>query len=155
MKLSEFNKSFFDSSGFTLAELAVVVLITGIFLSFTLALPGAGKQKLDLAAAVMAEDIRLTQQLNMNQDGVYTILFDWQNDMYYIRRGVFTYKKVKMPDGVDLVFTNFNDHKLSFKSLGAPQSSGHISLRDKQGKFLYVIVAAVTGRVRVDTVPPA
>ncbi|TEB09581.1 hypothetical protein Pmgp_03012 [Pelotomaculum propionicicum] len=148
----------------------MVLSITVIFLGFTLALPGANKQKLDVAASTVAEDIRLVQQLNMNQDAVYTVLFDCQNDIYYIQRGLSLYKKVQLPYGVDLVLTNFDfdnysdngcDHKLRFNIRGEPVRNngilcgGHLSLRDKNGNFRYVIVASVTGRVRTDKVPPA
>lgn len=154
MSPSYFNKGFFDSSGFTLAELAVVVLISGFFLGFALMLPGAYRQKLAATASVLAEDIRLVQQLNANQDAVYTILFDCPDDLYLIHKGARAYKKVKLPHGVDLVATNFDGNKLRFNTRGDPIGGGHLSLRDKKGNTLYVIVAAVTGRVRVDGVPP-
>ena len=156
-------------SGYTLAEVVVAISITAIIFSFTLVFPGANRQKLNVAASVVAEDIRLVQQLNMNQDGVYTVLFDCQKDIYYIQKGVSSYKKVQLPNGVDLVSTNFDfdnysgngcDHKLRFNIRGEPVRNngilcgGHLSLRDKNGNFLYVIVASVTGRVRTDKIPP-
>lgn len=158
-------------SGYTLAEVVVAISITAIFFSFTLAFPGANRQKLNVAASIVAEDIRLVQQLDMNQDqdAVYTVLFDCQNDLYYIQKGVSSFKKVQLPHGVDLVSTNFDfdnysgngcDHKLRFNTRGEPVRNngilcgGHLSLRDKNGNFLYVIVASITGRVRIDKIPP-
>jgi Tfp pilus assembly protein FimT len=148
-------KGIFCYSGYTLAEVVVVLCITVIFLGFTLVFPCANRQKLDAAAAVVAEDIRLAQQLNMNQDAVYTILFDCHNDLYYIQKGVGSYKKVQLPHGIDLVFTNFDSNKLRFNAKGNPNSGGHLSLRDKNGSFRYVIVASLTGRVRTDKIPPS
>jgi len=145
----------FCSSGYTLAEVVVVLSITVIFLGFTLVFPGAAnRQNLDVAASVVAEDIRLAQQLNMDQDALYTVLFDCQNDLYYIQKGVGSYKKVQLPHGIDLVFTNFDNNKLRFNTKGDPSSGGHLTLRDKNGNFRYVIVASVTGRVRTDKIPP-
>lgn len=158
------------SSGYTLTEVVVAISITAIFFSFTLVSPGANRQKLNVAASVVAEDIRLVQQLNMNQDAVYTVLFDCQKEIYYIQKGISLYKKIQLPDGVDLVSTNFDfdnysnngcDHKLRFNIRGEPIRNngilcgGHLSLRDKNGNCLYVIVASVTGRLRVDTTPPS
>lgn len=141
-------------SGYTLTEVVVVISITAIFFSFTLVIPGANRQKLNVAASVVAEDIRLVQQLNMNQDAVYTILFDREKDLYYIQKGVRSYKEVQLPHGVDLVFANFENNKLRFDTKGDPNRGGHLSLRDKNGNFLYVIVASITGRVRIDKIPP-
>ncbi len=148
-------KRIFYCSGYTLAEVVVVLSITVIFLGFTLVFPGANRQKLDVAASIVAEDIRLVQQLNMNQDAVYTVLFDCQNDSYYIQKGISSYKKVQLPNGIDLVFTNFDSNKLRFNPKGDPNRGGHLSLRDKNGNFRYVIVASLTGRVRTDKIPPA
>jgi len=159
-----------NSKGFTLLELIIVFSITILFLYFTPVLPRIfDRQKLYYTACVMAEDIRLAQQLNINQDAVYTTIFDCQNDRYFIQRNVYTYKKTELPGGIDLVATNFDfdnntgngcDNKLRFNTEGEPFRingflyGGHVSLRDQNGEFLYVIVASVTGRVRVDRKPP-
>lgn len=160
----------FDENGFTLLEFIIVFSIAAVFLSFTPAFYGAlERHKLHSAAAVMAEDIRLAQQLNINQDAVYTVLFDSVNERYFIQRDINTYKKVDLPGGIDLVSTNFDfdnsawngfDNKLRFNTRGEPFRingilyGGHISLKDKNGEFLYVIVASITGRVRIDRNPP-
>lgn len=160
----------FDENGFTLLEFIIVFSIAAVFLSFTPAFYGAlERQKLYSAASVMAEDIRLAQQLNINQDAVYTVLFDSVNDRYFIQRDINTYKKVDLPGGIDLVSTNFDfdnaawngfDNKLRFNTRGEPFRingflyGGQISLKDKNGEFLYVIVASITGRVRIDRNPP-
>ncbi len=142
--------------GYTLAEVVVAISITAIFFSFTHVFPGADRQKLNAAASVVAEDIRLVQQLDMNQDVVpYTVLFNYQEDIYIIKKGVYTYKEVQLPKGVDLVYTNFKNNELRFDRKGDPNCGGHLSLRDKNGNFLYVIVASLTGRVRIDKIPPS
>lgn len=159
-----------NTKGFTLLELIIVLSITILFLYFTPIFPRIfDRQKLYFTASVMAEDIRLAQQLNINQDAVYTTIFDCQNDRYFIQRNVYAYKKTELPGGIDLVATNFDfdnntrngcDNKLRFNTEGEPFRingflyGGHVTLRDQNGEFLYVIVASVTGRVRVDKKPP-
>ncbi|MFX4260997.1 pilus assembly FimT family protein [Pelotomaculum propionicicum] len=159
-----------DTKGFTLLEFIIVFSIAAVFLSFTPAFYRAfERHKLYSAASVMAEDIRLAQQLNINQDAVYTLLFDSVNERYFIQRDINTYKKTDLPGGVDLVATNFDfdntawngcDNKLRFNTRGEPFRingllyGGQISLKDKNGEFVYIIVASITGRVRVDRNPP-
>lgn len=159
------------SKGFTLLEFIIAFSIITIFLGLTPVFFRAfERHKLYSAASVIAEDIRLAQQLNINQDAVYTVLFDCVNDRYFIQRDINTYKKANLPGGIDLVSTNFDfdnvswngcDNKLRFNTRGEPFRingflyGGHVSLRDKNGEFLYVIVASITGRVRVDSSPPA
>jgi Tfp pilus assembly protein FimT len=159
-----------NTKGFTLLELIIVFSITLLFLYFTPVFPRIfDQQKLYFTAYVMAEDIRLAQQLNINQDAVYTTLFDCLNDRYFIQKNVSAYKKTELPGGVDLVSTNFDfdnntrngcDNKLRFNTEGEPFRingflyGGHVTLCDQNGEFLYVIVASVTGRVRVDKKPP-
>lgn len=165
-----FKKIFWVTGGFTLIESVVVILIAGVILSCTFSIKGfTDRQKLTAAASQVAADIRLTQQLNMNQDGVYRLVFDCRNEKYYIIKGLSVYKTVCLPSGIDLVATNFDfdnnsgnslDNELRFNANGEPFRingvliGGHLSLRDKNGNFLYVIVASVSGRVRVDTAPP-
>lgn len=158
------------NSGFTLIETVIVLLIASILLTLAFATDKhLNSQKLNAAAAIIAEDIRLTQQLNMKQDGLYTIIFDFVNERYYIKKYMDIYKKVELPGGIDLVYTNFDfdnnphngpDHRLSFNTRGEPIRAngvligGHLSLKDNDGNTLYVIVASITGRVRIDTSPP-
>lgn len=168
-----FKKIFLTSDGFNLVEVVIVIFITAIISGLAFMFSGlTNKQKLNIAATMIAENIRLTQQLNLNQDGTYAILFDCSNEKYYIRKceiGVPAYKVVELPTGIDLVGTNFDfdnnpdngfDHELRFNPKGEPfrkngiLCGGHLSLRDKNKNFLYVIVASVTGRVRIDTKPP-
>lgn len=159
-----------SSAGFTLIETAIVVFIACMILSLSLSYTNvADRYKLKTSASIIAEDIRLAQQLNMNQDNyLYTVLFDCYNERYYILKNINTYKIVTLPAGIDLVQTNFDfdntyygcDNKLRFNIKGEPCNKsgflcgGHLMLRDKNGNNLYVIVASKTGRVRIDSVAP-
>lgn len=163
------KKKFFNRKGFTLLEFIVVISVVVIFLCFVPVFSGVSKgQKLYSTALMIAQDIRLAQQLNMNQDAVYTVLFDCQNDRYFIHKDISLYKEVNLPAGIDLLSTNFDfddksygcDHKLRFNTKGEPfrkngvLCGGHLSLYDHNGNYRYVIVASVTGRVRIDSSPP-
>jgi Tfp pilus assembly protein PilE len=150
-------KRFLTEKGFTFIEISVVLLISIILLSFSLPISGAfSRQKLNAAASMMMEDIRLTQKLNENQDNsIYRIKFDCGVETYYISKNVSIYKKVTLPAAVDLVRTSFTNNELSFNEKGVPSMGGTVTLGDRRGNFLYVKVLPVTARVRVDPSPPA
>lgn len=169
--MRDLKKVFSQTSGFTLLEFIIVFSIVAAFISFTPVFFRAfERHKLYAVASVIAADLRLAQQLNINQDAVYTVLFDCVNDRYYIQRSIHTYKMTDLPGGIDLVLTNFDfdnnasngsDNKLRFNTKGEPFRingllyGGHISICDQNGEFVYVIVASITGRVRVDKNPPS
>lgn len=127
------------------------------------------KQKLHATANLMVADLRLVQQYSINGDIDYSIHFDTVNDRYLINKGVYRSRAAYLPGGVNLVATNFNfennpdncDHKLRFNLRGEPVRKngalvgGHVSIRNKYDEYLYVIVASITGRVRVDSKPPS
>lgn len=168
--MSDLKKIVITTNGFTLLEFIIVFFLVAIFICFTPVFFRAfERHKLYSAASVIAADLRLAQQLNINQDAVYTVLFDCVNERYFIQRNVYTYKIVNLPYGIDLVVTNFDfdndsrngyDNKLRFNTRGEPFRingflyGGHISICNKNGEFIYIIVASVTGRVRVDRNPP-
>lgn len=159
-----------ETTGYSLIEVTIVLAIIGTFAGVYFGMPGQDRLRLNSAAAMIAQDIRLAQQLNMNQDGLYTIRFDCLNEKYYITRYTKIYKKVDLPGNVDILGTNFDfdnnpsngyDNKLCFNTRGEPirQNSGylyggHVILKDKNGNCLYVIVASKTGRVRISATPP-
>ncbi len=157
-------------NGFTLLEFIIVFSLFAILISCTPVFFRAfERHKLYSAAKTIAADLRLAQQLSMNQDTFYTMLFDCENERYYIQRESSTYKKVNLPEGINLVATNFDfdnkpsnglDHRLRFNAKGEPYrekdflAGGHITICNKNDDFLFIVVASITGRVRVDTKPP-
>ncbi|MDD4767560.1 MAG: hypothetical protein PHF87_08315 [Desulfotomaculaceae bacterium] len=168
--MSDLKKVVINTNGFTLLEFIIVFSLVAVLICFTPVFFRAfERHKLYSAASVIAADLRLAQQLNINQDANYTVLFDCVNERYFIQRNVDTYKTANLPAGVDLVATNFDfdnnswngcDNKLRFNTRGEPFRingflyGGHISMCNKNGEYLYVIVASITGRVRVDSKPP-
>jgi len=160
------------SSGFSLFEVVFTLLITILFSGIALASSNlADRQKLNFAANLVCKDIRWIQQQNEDNNGTYAILFDCWNDVYYLKKCEAGAKsrKVFLPAGIELTATNFDfdnnsdngyDNELRFNSKGEPFRNtgilcgGHLGLRNKNKKYLYVIVASVTGQVRIDTNPP-
>lgn len=149
--------------GFTVVELAVVILIMGILVGF--AAPNYQAQiaryRVYSAAREMVGEIRAVQQKAIaEEEASYNILFDVANESYYIRKGDTTLKTITMQNGVDLYNTNFlcngNPNKLGFSAAGRPlDRGGTVTLRSNYGDIYYVIVAVHSGRVRIDkTVQP-
>lgn len=146
-------------AGFTFVEMAAVLSIISILAA--LSIPSffriIGRHKLQTAAVLIAEDIREIQQRNISEESTeYHLKFDCINDKYYLCRTTNSYRIVGLPSGIDLVGTNFGSQCLEFNLKGAPRPyGGHLGLRDNQsGKYLFVIIASITGRVRIDTSEP-
>ncbi|HAU32690.1 MAG: hypothetical protein XD78_1707 [Desulfotomaculum sp. 46_296] len=169
---SGLKKSAVACGGFSLFELILVLFITVMFSGIALASSNlANRHKLNLAANLICSDIRRIQQQNLDNNGTYAVLFDCYNDVYYLKKCEIgaVCKKVVLPAGIDLTATNFDfdnnpgngyDNELRFNSKGEPfrkngiLCGGHLGLKNKNGKYLYVIVASVTGQVRIGTAPP-
>ena len=157
---------FFDilnnNRGFTILELTLVTIISGILLALIvpqLKVP-YGHYNLESTAYSMAEDIRYFAQQTINaqsETDSYKIKFDILNEKYYFQKNTNILKTMILPASTDLVFVNFDNNTLTFKITGGPTPvGGTVTLRDLySGDNLYVIVAGVTGRVRVDVVQPA
>lgn len=150
-------------SGFTLLEVSLAVLVVGILIS--VAVPDLrrclGRYRLQTAADQLAGEIRETSQLALNEESsFYSIKFyPSPGNAYYVKKsanpGPRVVKAVRLPSGVVLENTNFSDHELRFSARGTPTVGGTVTLRDGvSGSFKYVIVAAVTGRVRVSDQAP-
>jgi prepilin-type N-terminal cleavage/methylation domain-containing protein len=148
--------------GFTVVELAVVIVIMGILVGF--AAPNYQAQiaryRAYSAAREMVGEIRAVQQKAIaEEEASYNILFDVANECYYVRKGDTTLKTVTVENGV-VYSTNFlyngTLNKLGFSATGRPLSrGGTVTLQNKYGEIYYVIVAVHSGRVRIDkTVPP-
>jgi hypothetical protein len=55
---------------------------------------------------------------------------------------------------IDLFNTNFTNNRVNFNPNGSPSMGGTVTLKNKRGKELYVIMTPVTARVRVSPDPP-
>ena len=143
------------NKGYTLIELMVVVGI--IILLLGLSLNGLDYliqwNKLNIAATLLSSELKNTQSRAF-YEGVYYKLQFWPTlDRYRI------YKQTELIDDIilkdiDLFNTNFTDNNLYFYPNGVPSMGGTVTLKNKRGKVLYVIMTPVTARVRVSPEPP-
>ena len=143
------------SKGFTLIELMVVVGIIALLLG--LSLNGLYNliqwSKLNRTAAILSSELKNTQTRAF-YEGVYYKLQFWPSlDRYRI------YKQTELIDDIilediDLFNSNFTDDKVYFYPSGVPSMGGTITLKNKRGKILYVIMTPVTARVRISPDPP-
>ena len=143
------------NKGFTLIELMVVIGIISLLLG--LSLNGLNNliqwNKLNTAAAILSSELKNTQSRAF-YEGVYYKLQFWPTlDRYRV------YKQTELIDDIilkdiDLFNTNFTDNNLYFYPNGVPSMGGTVTLKNKRGKVLYVIMTPVTARVRVSSEPP-
>ena len=143
------------NKGYTLIELMVVVVIISLLLG--LGINGLDYliqwNKLNTAAALLSSELKNTQSMAF-YEGVYYKLQFWPTlDRYRI------YKQTELIDDIilkdiNLFNTNFTDNNLYFYPNGVPSMGGTVTLKNKRGKVLYVIMTPVTARVRVSPEPP-
>lgn len=153
--------------GFILTELVIVIGLFAIAISLAWPKMNGGLEELYLrqTANHLVRDIHLVQQQAMNNpsggwklsfittqviNGQYTNVQYWTISCYNnaapdIRQ---------LPPGISYLGTNFHNEEIRFTELGVPLSAGHVGIRNSSGHTLYVIVAPVTGKVRIDTQPP-
>ncbi|MCK4241290.1 MAG: type II secretion system protein [Candidatus Atribacteria bacterium] len=143
------------NKGYTLIELMVVVVI--IFLLLALSLNGLDNliqwNKLNTAAVLLSSELKNTQSRAF-YEGVYYKLQFWPNlNRYIIYKQSELIKDIKLED-IDLFNTNFTDNNVYFYPSGVPGQGGTITLKNKKGKVLYVIMTPVTARIRISQNPP-
>ena len=155
MKCSNnFNK------GYTLIELMVVVGI--ISLLFVFSINGLYNliqwNKLNTAAALLSSELKNTQSRAFCEGIYYKIEFYATFDCptlnkYRIFKGNELYKEIQL-GSVELFKTNFTNNKVFFYPNGVPGQGGTVTLKNKKGKVLYVIMTPVTARIRISPDPP-
>ncbi|MDK2881439.1 MAG: hypothetical protein PWQ99_1214 [Clostridia bacterium] len=151
-----------NGNGFTLLEVAVTLVIAGVLFAC-----GAVELRmlrtdfnLQFAADRLAADIRSVQQRALGEKTPdYYIDFYTHIDTYRVKKWDTPFSRVitevRLPQGVDLYSTNFQDNRLVINAKGLPPRGGTIILKSREtGKLKYVIVASITGRVRVSDRPP-
>ena len=146
--------------GFTLIELMVALMIISIL--FGLSLNGLDNliqyNKLATAAVVLSSELKLTQSRAFYEGVYYKIEFYATFNCptlnkYKIFKESELCKEVKL-EGVELFKTNFTNNKVFFYPNGVPSQGGTVTLKNKRGKILYVIMTPVTARVRISPNPP-
>jgi len=143
------------NKGYTLIELMVVVGIIALLLG--LGVNGLDYliqwNKLNIAAALLSSELKNTQSRAFYEGVYYKLQFLPSLDKYRI------YKQTELIDDIilkdiDLFNSNFIDNNLYFYPNGVPSMGGTVTLKNKRGKVLYVIMTPVTARVRVSPEPP-
>ena len=143
------------NKGYTLIGLMVVVGIISLLLAFSInALDNLQQwNKLSTAAALLSSELKNTQSRAF-YEGVYYKLQFWPTlDRYRIYRQSELIEDIQLKD-VNLFNTNFTNNNLYFYPNGVPGQGGTVSLKNKRGKVLYVIMTPVTARIRISPEPP-
>ena len=143
------------TKGYTLIELMVVVGIISLLLG--LGINGLDYliqwNKLNIAAAILSSELKNTQSRAFYEGVWYKIDF-WESlDRYRIYKQTELVEDIILKD-IDLFNSNFTDDKVYFYPNGVPNMGGTVTLKNKRGKVLYVIMTPVTARVRISPEPP-
>ena len=143
------------NNGYTLIELMIVIGIISLLLG--LSINGINNliqwSKLNTAATLLSSELKNTQSRAF-YEGVYYKLQFWPTlDRYRIYKETELYKEIQLKD-VNLFNTNFTDDNLYFYPNGVPGQGGTITLKNRRGRVLYVIMTPVTARVRISPDPP-
>ena len=136
----------------------MVVLILGILLAVAVpVVRNAGGWPLKTAAQELAAAMREARETAIAKGQTCTLVFYELGGRYRLDlpgETVWT----KLPAELQLL-ANFpvvdSRATLYFRFTGAPNRGGYVRLQDQQGRRLYVIVTPVTGRVRIDSLPPS
>jgi len=143
------------TKGYTLIELMVVVGIISLLLG--LGINGLDYliqwNRLNTAAALLSAELKNTQSRAFYEGAYYKLQFWPTLDRYRVYRQTELINDIILKD-IDLFNTNFTDNNLYFYPNGVPSMGGTITLKNKRGKVLYVIMTPVTARVRVSPEPP-
>lgn len=158
------NNCFQGNDGFTLVELLCVITLFTLFLMIAVpAMADVGSNRnLEIAARTLATDLRKTQQKAITSGWSQYVEFRKDaggNDIYRLKGGKSNeYLELTLPEGISIKANNFpfssSVRTCKFTRNGAPIPGGTITLQNRSGKALYVIVTPATGRVRISEVPP-
>ena len=143
------------TKGYTLMELMVVVCIISLLLG--LGINGLDYliqgNRLNTAAVLLSSELKNNQSRAFYEGAYYKLQFWPTLDRYRVYRQTELVADIILKD-IDLFNTNFTDNNLYFYPNGVPSMGGTVTLKNKRGKVLYVIMTPVTARVRVSPNPP-
>ncbi len=150
-----------NSKGVTLIELIVVVAIIGLLallISGNTATP-MNKLTIESAANMIAQDIRLTQQMALAKGDVCFFEINTRDNYYQIRsQQSGTYKKESIDRSISISVNGFQDpysgssgdfKVLRYNPTGTPSTTGTITLR-KGDLVKQITVMVGTGRVKIN-----
>ncbi|MBM7581268.1 general secretion pathway protein H [Caldicoprobacter guelmensis] len=150
-----------NSRGITLIELLVVIAIMGVLISLisvSTATP-TDKSILESAVNMIAQDIRLTQQLAICRGETYFFEINVKENYYRIRSNLAgTYKMEYLNDGISISIIglespytgSYSDLRvLRYTPAGTPSTTGTITLK-KGGLTRQITIMVGTGRVSIN-----
>ena len=141
--------------GFSLLELLVVTAMISMICAMGLLRLGDSLAAAELSAAALelAADLRWMQQASVNSPvgaggPFYSLAFNQATGAgYVVKAGLNVYKRGAFPDSVRLANM---PAAVSFSAAGSPTHAQTIALKSlRTNRVRYVIIAAVTGRVRL------
>ena len=141
--------------GFSLLELLVVTAMISMICAMGLLRLGDSLAAAELSAAALelAADLRWMQQASVNSPvgaggPFYSLTFNQASGAgYVVKAGLNVYKRGAFPDSVRLANL---PQVVSFTGFGSPTHAQTIALKSlRTNRVRYVIIAAVTGRVRL------
>ncbi len=141
--------------GTSLVELLIVVSVIAIVSSFVLvsAIGGLRYGKLQGAAYMVASKIAYTQQKAIMADRNCYFRANIGTSEAYVYFDITSMERFELPAGV--VFLSSSVNPIYFNYLGTPNMGTTITLGvEGESKRIYVVVAAVTGRVRISDTHP-
>jgi prepilin-type N-terminal cleavage/methylation domain-containing protein len=154
-----------SEQAFTLVELLCVIGLLSLLL--LIAVPAMAdfgtNRNLEIAARTMATDLRKTQQKAITAGWSQYVEFRTDargKDIYRLKDGKTSeYVNISLPEGISIQANNFplsaSVKTMYFSRCGSPHPGGTVTLQNRSGQLLYVIVTPGTGRIRVSETPPA
>jgi prepilin-type N-terminal cleavage/methylation domain-containing protein len=148
-----------SEQAFTLVELLCVIGLLSLML--LIAVPAMAdfgtNRNLEIAARTMATDLRKTQQKAITAGWSQYVEFRKDaggKDIYRLKDGKTSeFTNISLPEGISIQANNFplsgSVKTLIFTRNGAAIPGGTVTLQNKSGKKMSVIVTPGTGRVRV------
>lgn len=139
--------------GFTLVELVLVLVITGVLAA--IALPrfaqAAERQRISIAAKRVEADLELARSRARAASQTVTVIFDLGDSAYTLDAVGGEGFKVQLdeaPYGVKLSDAVFNTAtSVSFNGYGIPNTGGSITLSNSNGQSIYLELTA-SGEVK-------
>ncbi|MEN6326272.1 MAG: GspH/FimT family pseudopilin [Syntrophomonas sp.] len=146
-----------SETGFTLLELIVVMALLSMVAA--MAIPQYNKVldnvELKADAQKMARVLQSARQEAITAGQSKTVYFYDQSTKYKVRDGDTYWLSSGISYGaVALNGRHEGKPACVFSASGVPSSCGTITLQNRQGQVLYIIVSVAAGRVRVSESPP-
>lgn len=102
--------------------------------------------RLEKTARLLVSDLRETEQKAVTENIWHEVQFYPDSNMYRITRAGTRLTDVHLDSGVKLINREFD---ISFYPTGTPSGGATVILGNQRGKQVRVIIAPVTGRVRL------